>query len=1121
MLVKFLLIVLIIAACRATTEIFYVQPDGNSSNEICPSQPCVTLTQYLTANGTVSVTSNVEYRLLPGEHYINTDMKMWGLSNFSFIGITDNHLLSVVEFNCWSKFAISIFDSCNVTIANIVFKQCKGNSDFHTSLVLVDCVNCRIMYVTFLGYGLTCKNLLGESYLSNINIDMSKETPSIDACDVKLSVFFMDRDTNYESVVTINQLVISGGYSDFCQQHIAVQLNLLQTRSRVFVKLTNSWFHDLDRSPLHVITQYDSDNTIIVKNCTFEHFKHVSIYHYEMIQAIISNLNTTLSFENCKFNSNTNFARHITIQLYGINSFCVNPTKISFVNCDFVNNHRGMILSLKGDHACAASIYFNGSINFLQNKMGRLIGMSNLSVHFNGAVTISRNQIYDSILELISCNVIISNKVTFSSNFGQQVINLQLINYFTLMQYTSIIFTGNVVSNKIMLIETSTVDEFVYPFCFFQYATLTIKSNVSLIHYAITFNNNIIFNDINDPNNDNLINGYLTHCEWLPTAAFYGANPGEINQQIIKVDGTNWTHHNRICYCFQNGTNNCNIDVFGPVYPGQTFHVNLCIPEAKSYYFVYVETHAAAALPNSACKTTHQHEYIYEIRNYSTRINFTVASESQRECELFLTSWPNTWASTAFYVKLLPCPIGFTLQNGICDCDPLLPSIIKACYISRSAMIRRPANTWITFHTTQVNQTEYLMSDCPLDYCLPYSSDVDLLDPDLQCQFNRTGMLCSQCQPHLSMVFGSSRCMECTNVHILITLIILVAGIILVVLLYLLNLTVTIGTINGIIFYANIISINDSVFLVNNNVFKPLRVFISFINLNIGIETCFYNGMDSYAKIWLQIFFPFYLIFISVLIIILSRFSFKILRLTFTRSFSVLATVCLLSYSYILRITLTVLFSYSTITSIHVQSGHRRIVWSFDASLPLFGFKFTVLFIICLILFLLTVFFIIILFYTKYLSKYRYFKALLSSYQASYKDEYSYWIAVDIILRSLLFILYAFQRRLRLILITIILVLYIGYYGYVHPNKYRLVHIQELLLLVNLITIHAISYQDSYTIFSVVTNLMISVAFVQFCIIVLYHFLTYTCRWNVADKLQTIRDKLATYISNKRMQRRT
>ena len=137
-----------------------------------------------------------------------------------------------------------------------------------------------------------------------------------------------------------------------------------------------------------------------------------------------------------------------------------------------------------------------------------------------------------------------------------------------------------------------------------------------------------------------------------------------------------------------------------------------------------------------------------------------------------------------------------------------------------------------------------------MDYCLPHSSHLNLLNPDLQCQFNRIGILCSRCQHSLSIVFGSSRCIHCTNIHILITIIVILAGIVLVVLLYLLNLTVTNGTINGIIFYANIISINDSVLLVDNNVLKPLRVFISFANLDLGIETCFHSGMDGYAKMF-------------------------------------------------------------------------------------------------------------------------------------------------------------------------------------------------------------------------------------------------------------------------------
>ena len=473
---------------------------------------------------------------------------------------------------------------------------------------------------------------------------------------------------------------------------------------------------------------------------------------------------------------------------------------------------------------------------------------------------------------------------------------------------------------------------------------------------------------------------------------------------------------------------------------------------------------------------------------------------------MFLTSLQ--FIRTAFYVQLSPCPLGFTLQNGKCDCDPFLPPDIDTCYIDLSA-ITHPANTWITAHTLTNNTTNYLISDCPMDYCLPYSTNVNLLYPDLQCQFNRTGMLCSQCQHSLSMVFASSRCMKCTNVHILITIIVMVAGIVLVVLLYVLNFTVTKGTINGIIFYANIVSINDSVFLVNDNVFKPLRVFISFTNLDLGIETCFYDGMDSYAKMWLQLFFPSYLIIIAVSIIIASRYSSRILRLTYSRSLPVLATLFLLSYTGVLRVVLTVLFSYSTITE--YPSGDKEIVWSIDASVPLFGLKFTILFIICLVLFLILIPFNIALLFTRFLSCFRvinHFKPLLDAFHGSYKDKYYYWVAVNIIVRYMLFSLYGLEKRLSVFLTTVILVIFTTSYGYICPNKNKALNIQNLSLLVNLTIMHAVSLLDNKKAFTVVTNILIGLSFIQFCITVLYCFFTYTLHCNFA-----IKEKLTKFVT--------
>ena len=302
---------------------------------------------------------------------------------------------------------------------------------------------------------------------------------------------------------------------------------------------------------------------------------------------------------------------------------------------------------------------------------------------------------------------------------------------------------------------------------------------------------------------------------------------------------------------------------------------------------------------------------------------------------------------------------------------------------------------------------------------------------------------------------------------------------------------------------------NGSIFLVNNNIFKPLQVFISFVNLDLGIEICYYSGMDGYAKMWLQLFFPTFLIFMASLIIMTSRYSSRILRLTYKRSLPVLATLFLLSYTSVLRTVLTVLFSYSAIT--HLPSGHQELVWSIDASVPLFGLKFTILFIICVMLFIVLLFFNIILLFTRCLLQFRlitYFKPILDAFQGSYKDRFYYWVAVHIILRSLFFALYAFQVNSRIILATIILVLSVGWFGYACPNKNKMVNFQELLLLINLTVMHVVSIQRHNHLFGIVTNLMISLTFIQLCIIVIYHFLTYTCHYDIENALCTVKGKL-------------
>ena len=78
------------------------------------------------------------------------------------------------------------------------------------------------------------------------------------------------------------------------------------------------------------------------------------------------------------------------------------------------------------------------------------------------------------------------------------------------------------------------------------------------------------------------------------------------------------------------------------------------------------------------------------------------------------------------------------------------------------------------------------------------------------------------------------------------------------------------GTLNGLIFYANIIRANTATFLPNKTADTFLSWFIAWLNLDVGIETCFYDGLDSYMKTWLQFVFPLYIWFLVTIIVISS-----------------------------------------------------------------------------------------------------------------------------------------------------------------------------------------------------------------------------------------------------------
>ena len=163
----------------------------------------------------------------------------------------------------------------------------------------------------------------------------------------------------------------------------------------------------------------------------------------------------------------------------------------------------------------------------------------------------------------------------------------------------------------------------------------------------------------------------------------------------------------------------------------------------------------------------------------------------------------------------------------------------------------------IVCHTFQVSEIRYSCLQqqhsvynryyyCPFDYCNRSNAAFDIMAPDRQCVANRAGILCGQCQSHLSIMLGSNCCGTCSNWYLFLLPVFALAGIVLVAVLMFLNLSVSVGTINGLLFYANMVKLNEAFFFLNGNV-PVVSQFISWLNLDLGIEVCLFDGLDGYT----------------------------------------------------------------------------------------------------------------------------------------------------------------------------------------------------------------------------------------------------------------------------------
>lgn len=656
--------------------------------------------------------------------------------------------------------------------------------------------------------------------------------------------------------------------------------------------------------------------------------------------------------------------------------------------------------------------------------------------------------------------------------------------------------------------------------CFFQ----TYENDHEYHHKHNTLHHHLNFSNNSAAKASILYGGLLDRCTLNLVAeiyTYYGHNHAIdgltffMNESRLTTTEEIASDAVRICFCRKyDSVPNCSYQpLLINVTKGGNFNITLAAVDQVNRSI----NASIFAVPSSECTLAEGQQLQM---SYLTCTNVTYAISS-----------PNNWATLHLYAKEGPClnkglstrrininfdectcPLGFEQYADVtnkckCICHRMLQTCMSEC---KNGLLRRQDNCWVGHD----EKKGYLFhANCPYDYCTSptdHNSTINLRDrhgSDAQCAYGRSGLLCGACQPGFSLSMGTTHCIKCPSYWRAILLInILVgvfSGLIILIILFGFNVTVATGTINGLIFYANIVLALNRTFLpfVHPNFFT---VFISMLNSEFRLERCLYNGVDAYAKVWLSLLLPLYLITLVLVITVASKYSLKCTNIIGKRNpVAVLATLILLSYTSILQ---KIIDIFSSIVIRYSDGSHEKL-WHIDPTINYLQGKHIPLFLIALFFATVGLVYTVLLFSWQWLLRapdvkiFRWIRntklnSFMDAHHAPYNQKYRFWTGFLLLLRIVvhftLVVNESGKSQYDLLVVGIVMAIILTVKSCLADQLYRksALDLIEFLFHFNLLLLTLASYfllTSSRTHQQIVAKISVAITFITFMGILSYH----------------------------------
>ena len=715
-----------------------------------------------------------------------------------------------------------------------------------------------------------------------------------------------------------------------------------------------------------------------------------------------------------------------------------------------------------------------------------------LNVHFvtiNGSITNPGNfsHNYGSIFKLSGSNVILGGHLIFDSNIADHGAALSMLGNSQI--YLTAGFKANFTNNTAQSFGGAIYaagDTFLRAPCTFQLysnnsndISLTFKNNTATLAgtniYSVTLYRCYLRNGSMEKIGMKEFDMYKHIFKGIPSSSI-----SSLAHSIHLCNAT--THYN--------------------TYPGKTLHIPVKVLDHNGSPTYAVVTVAAFEKSNNLKPvkwwfSDNQESTIVKGTGKCTILNLTIHAQkvSPDDWTLLLITISERNNFTSISVKMKDCPLGFYLnkKTGTCLCSNLFTKLeydnqVVLCHIDNNTFSKpNNLNIWVGNCTGN----RFCIAYCTSNYCnngihfdalfinktgtYLNSSSSPGTAPIPLCHGFRTGDLCGRCMANYSVVFGSTKCELCTSKWWPLTAIVyIIAGPLIVLLLYTLNLTLTTGTLNGVIFYAQLANIGLTSYFntpcydcsKETHYLRFSVVFISWLNLNLGFPLCFFNGMNELWKAGLSLLFPIYLILLIGFLIILSRMSSRVSNRLSQSSVQVLITVVHLSFAKLIQAIIDVFCS----VYIHIEnSSHSTsLVWYSDGAVAYANTKHKILMIITSVVVGVVIlpYMAVILLGKPLLMKVDKLREVIrpcfEAIHAPYKVDKWYWFGLH---QIFVLVVYAIDtigggKELPLLMFLVTLLVYhtlLAFQSNAMPFKSKILNMLNIILLLNLNVLFMIS----------------------------------------------------------------